>query len=105
MLSVGDQKVSVQVSSLMSSKDALTEALNHGAQVRSLGFMDEGGATFRLTDQFRLRQFKAPHQEPVEGDEITFAAQAGYELSIADEITTRLLALLGREEETDLLGV
>ena len=100
VLDLEDYRVSVKMSELDSARKGLTEALERGFSVKSLGLSFENDLQLRLTDDFHLRGIWTPSNEIEEDPEFdTFVSKASLEVSSLVEAVEFLCEMFGYQEE------
>lgn len=111
------RKWSIKGDNPAAAREAIKEAMSYGAQVDSIGFVnDDDGVRFRITSALRVKGLSIPagpaEKDAEEGNvQDVFSAQIGVELSVMDEIFTRLLQLFAKApapapaEDDDLEGL
>lgn len=100
VLKDADRKWAIKADNLRNTQDALREAIEKSASVSSIGFMNEEGVFFRITDALRIKGVK---HTVVEDDEDTdvhhcYLSQLASEIATLDDIMDELLELLSPEK-------
>lgn len=92
----GEEKrqITVRMTELGQAREALTEALKHGFQVESLGFMANDGTEFRLTDDFHLKGLTYVAPDDKSEEDSMWAAEAGLQVAAVSGILTELCELM-----------
>lgn len=93
------RRLALRMTSLQMSHRALTEAIEMGFTVTSMGFTFNG-LDFRLTDKFKLRSL---HTAPIEGEEeTTWESEAAAESERVKGVVDELVKLLSYEKPAEL---
>lgn len=97
-LSNDKRKVTVKMLSLQQAHAGLTEALNAGFDVKSMGF-HLGNMDFRLTDNFHLKRIRFVEEEIIEDEENLWASEAAIAVKAISEVISELVVLLSFKED------
>lgn len=90
----GKRQITVRMTALGQARQALDEALKHGFQVESLGFMAQDGTEFRLTDDFHLKGLAYTVPDDKSEEESMWAAEAGLQVAAVSGILTELCEMM-----------
>lgn len=96
------RKWSIKVDNLAAARAAITEAMTYNGQVDSIGFgNDDDGVRFRITSALRVKGLSIPRadkeeKEPDDTVQDIFGAQVGVEISVMDDVFSRLLVLFAK---------